>query len=240
MTCLLLAGALLLAAVDDSTSTDTRETVMVMNPSVEANDIDLRDKVASAVARAAAMEERAKVFSSSDVVSLADLAAQQQLTDCDSDACLAEIGDAMGARYVLFSTIRRVGAERLVELRLFDAKGGDFIAREAAAARDSGHLLDVVVALTHDVLRVPFPPPPLYARPLVVAGAAGGVVGIVIASAFGTCAWQSDDVVRSADSTGDEKQRALQLGPWCIGGALAGGLLALVATGAGVVGAVAP
>ena len=83
-------------------------------------------------------------------------------------------------------------------------------------------------------------PPPVYARPAVVTGAVGGALGLALAVGCGVCAWQSDDVTRRADSSGDDKQAALHIGPWCTGGALAGLAITLVGAGVGVVGAVEP
>ncbi|HEY1097751.1 MAG TPA: hypothetical protein VGF99_02440, partial [Myxococcota bacterium] len=44
-----------------------------------------------------------------------------QAAECSSSTCLAEIAGAMGARYVLFGTTSRLGANVIVSLAIFDA-----------------------------------------------------------------------------------------------------------------------
>jgi hypothetical protein len=212
------------SVVDDG---DTRDTLLIMNPVVATADASLREKLSSALAREAAKEPRVRVFSSSDIAQLADLAAQQQLAACDSDACVTEIGDAMGARYVLFSTVQRVGGERQLDVRLLDAHTGDIVARAAATAGDTPGVLAVADDITREVLRTPFPPPPIYTRPLVVVGGVAVGVGVVGAAAAGFAAFQFDGVVRNAASSGTDKEQATALGPLCIAGAIAGGAMAL-------------
>jgi hypothetical protein len=221
---LVLALATQTNVVDDG---DARDTLLIMNPVVATADASLRNKLSSALAREAAKEPRVRVFSSSDIAQLADLAAQQQLAACDSDACVTEIGDAMGARYVLFSTVQRVGRERQLEVRLLDAHSGDIVARAAATAHDTAGVLAVADDVTREVLRTPFPPPPAYTRPLVIGGVVAVGVGVIGAAAAGFAAFQFDGVVRNAASSGADKEQATALGPLCIAGAIAGGAVAL-------------
>src|SRR5207302_6650447 len=50
------------------------------------------------------------VVSKRDIARLADLEADKQQQGCDnSDACMAEIGGALGARYVVFGRMSKLG-----------------------------------------------------------------------------------------------------------------------------------
>lgn len=218
---------LVLASETPAAPVDVRDTVLIMQPVVADDHGGLRDKLALALARAAAQEPRARVFSSTDVAQLADLAAQQQLAACDSDACLGEIGDAMGARYVVFSAVQLPGGERQLELRLLDARSGEIVARAHAVAGDDAALLALVDDCTRELLRVPFPPPPLLLRPLVLGGAAGLAVGLTVGALGGVSAWNADRVARDAASSGAAKEEAVASGPLALTVAVGGAALAV-------------
>jgi hypothetical protein len=74
------------------------------------------------------------VLGKRDLIALADLAAERQLLDCKSESCLAEIGDAMGARYVVFPRLSKLGKTMMIHLTLFDVERGVPVAREVAEA----------------------------------------------------------------------------------------------------------
>ncbi|MFO0585573.1 MAG: hypothetical protein U0229_25095 [Anaeromyxobacter sp.] len=72
-----------------------------------------------------------------DVISQADIAAmlafqrQRQMLGCTDDGCLAELGGALGADYVLSGEAAIVGSRNHVSLVLVDAKHAKVIARNA-------------------------------------------------------------------------------------------------------------
>src|SRR5690606_33164351 len=61
----------------------------------------LNDLLGESVAR----HERLKVFTASDVRRIADLESARSIMGCDQNACMAELANAMGARYVLVGSV---------------------------------------------------------------------------------------------------------------------------------------
>jgi len=143
----------------------------------------LGNEVAAELARGGALD----VVTSDDLRRLADVAATRESTGCDDDgACLAEIGAAMGARYVVSGVLGRVGASTLVQLSLFDVERGRSIARESAQAATTEAIASTTRELSARLRRalVSETPAPMPVLPLAVAGggAALAFVGIVVAA----------------------------------------------------------
>jgi hypothetical protein len=190
-----------------------RATLLVLDPVSDDDDRALAAQVAVAVSTVAARDDRARVYSAADVQQMAALAAEQQLTGCASSSCLAEMGGALGARYVVFGTLRTVAGQRRIELRLFDVERGEIMARVDGAARDRAALLDAAPSLASTLLEAVFPRPPLWQRPLFVAGAVTAGAGLVTGVAGGAAAGWYDAVARDAGSSGGSKDDALGFGP---------------------------
>jgi hypothetical protein len=68
-------------------------------------------------------------------------AEQQQLVGCDSSGCLAEIANAMGARFVVFSRLVNLGGQETLRVDLYDTQGAQTlaIASTRAASFDALH-----------------------------------------------------------------------------------------------------
>lgn len=66
----------------------------------------------------------------------AQLGAEQQAAGCDTSSCLAEIANAMGARYVAYSRVVRLGDNQLMRIDIFDSNTG----RTVALASQQGSL----------------------------------------------------------------------------------------------------
>jgi hypothetical protein len=66
----------------------------------------------------------------------AQLGAEQQAAGCDTSSCLAEIANAMGARYVAYTRVARLGDNQLMRLDIFDSNTG----RTVALASQQGSL----------------------------------------------------------------------------------------------------
>ncbi len=143
----------------------------------------LSNEVATVLGRGGAIE----VLSSEDLRRLADVAATREATGCaDDGACLAEIGAAMGARYVVSGTLGRVGTATLVQLSLFDVERGHSIARESGEAAGA----DGIIGATRGVAErlrgalVPAEPTRLPVVPLAVAVGGGALAlgGVTVAA----------------------------------------------------------
>jgi len=72
-----------------------------------------------------------EVLSGADIRRLVALEADRVSVGCDLDAsCLADIAGALGARYVVSSTVGKLGTLLVVTLSLFDASEGRAVSRE--------------------------------------------------------------------------------------------------------------
>jgi hypothetical protein len=58
----------------------------------------------------------------SDIKAMLDNEAAKAIVDCEGTTCLAELGDAMGARYLLHSSLGRIGGQYVINLKLIDVE----------------------------------------------------------------------------------------------------------------------
>jgi len=78
------------------------------------------------------------VISQADVATLLGVEKQKQMLGCSEDAsCLAEIGGALGAEYVLSGQVGQIGSRYHVALQLLDAKKARVAARSAQFCEQS-------------------------------------------------------------------------------------------------------
>lgn len=73
----------------------------------------------------------ARLVSSADVRSLLGVERQKQLLGCTESGCLAELGGALGARYIVNGQVGRVGNKLLVSASLLDARNAHSLAKLA-------------------------------------------------------------------------------------------------------------
>jgi TolB-like protein len=184
------------------------------------------------------------VISSADIRTVLGYEAERQLLGCEEDtACLAELGGALGATYLLSSEVSRVGSHWLFSVALVEAASARALARASERADSEDELLEVVVRALAEVLHPLTPahvlaeaPPsrrrlPGYAwaslgAGVASAGAGGALYGLAVQSRRG---WGSGDLV-----LGQEEARAVEMRA-----ALGMGLMA-AGTGAVVAGLVLP
>jgi len=78
------------------------------------------------------------VISQADVATLLGVERQRQLLGCSEDAsCLAEIGGALGAEFVLSGQVGQIGSRYHLALQLLDAKKARVAARSAQFCEQS-------------------------------------------------------------------------------------------------------
>ncbi|MDF1561751.1 MAG: hypothetical protein P1V51_01835 [Deltaproteobacteria bacterium] len=110
---------------------------------------------------AAHLESRtgAEVITPADVAALLDLEGQRQILGCDDSAasCLAEIGGALGANYVLSGQIARIGSKYVVSLSLIDVAGSTIAGRTTKTANDEDGVLDAASAAADELAAVIVP-----------------------------------------------------------------------------------
>ena len=81
---------------------------------------------------------RFTVFGRDDITRLLDSEQQEQLSGCDEDSCLAEIGGAMGVDHLMAGSIDEVGESMLISLKIIDVRRGRVMARESERLRGAG------------------------------------------------------------------------------------------------------
>lgn len=106
----------------------------------------------SAVARAAGDTQAFRVISAEDIRALLTLEAQKSLCGAGSESCLAEIGGALGADYLVSGTLTRLGEKTNLELSLLDVKRAKNLSRASRTFQGEGELLDIVPAATVELL----------------------------------------------------------------------------------------
>lgn len=165
------------------------------------------------------VQQGLQVVTSADLRHLADLEAERMALGCDdaTATCIAEIANALGARFVVNGQVGQLDTDRLfLQVSLFDAQQGRAIAREEAGGSSFGALDDavpaVVARLLSGTMLQPSSSAAVAARgpaPLVVAGGiVGGVGGVgLVGGAF----WGSaiNRTLGKADGAPADKVKAL-------------------------------
>lgn len=147
----------------------------------------LTDAVVDALASRGLFE----VVSSKDMQTLLGAERQKQLYGlCDSDpaACVASVGEALKARFVLSGQLSAVGGAVQLLLQCIDSEKGQAMGRSARIAKDLESLQELVPYIAAEATGSPLPPPPSRVVPIALlstGGAsvlAGGVLGMLALS----------------------------------------------------------
>lgn len=87
-------------------------------------------------------DRRLGVISSTDVREVVALEAEKQVMGCESStSCLAEVAGAMGARFVVFGQLGKLGSVYLLSLHLFDSEAATAAGRVVVQAESLEHLV---------------------------------------------------------------------------------------------------
>lgn len=189
-----------------------------------------------------------EAVSTAEIKRLAEMEAARAEIGCDTSSCLAELAGAMGARFVLFGGVSRLGTTTTVALSLFDS-ASTAIARDTVAVSDLGLLptelpprVRALVAraagLDLEAAKLAGAPPTgaTTAAPaelpslLFVAGLGGAIVGGAALVGGGIYAAVNEATIQDPTALADTKTDAQQSG---VAGVIAAGAgLALAAVGA--------
>lgn len=90
---------------------------------------------------AAASVAGAEVLAQSELKKIAEVEAGKAALGCDDSSCLAELAGAMGARFVLFGTVSKLGDATTVSMSMFDSRSST-VARDNVVVRDLAELSD--------------------------------------------------------------------------------------------------
>lgn len=193
---LLCTLCLLVASSRAGAEDDERLKVLLMDLKTTAVDDDTAKLVADMMAVELSTYEEIEVFAGSDLKRLMELEAEKQVTGCEDDSCLADIAGALGARYVVFGRLGKLGSRVVVTLNLFDATQSKAINRVDLRAKGVDGMLDGLskvmadlvapIAKTANTAPVHAPPvvrEPTPARPPTASAPGGMSAGQVVSVA---------------------------------------------------------
>ena len=168
-------------------------------------------------------DERLDVLSTEDLRRVVSVEAEKKAFGCDDQSCLAEMGQALGARYIVHGSVALLGTTTIIHLNLFDTDASRSIARETAEAKNADDLLpELRAALGRVRARMLGSPaaPALSVRDdtglsgLAIVGGAMGGVGVLVLGAgavmMGMAAPTFYDVTAPPDGPTPEDRVAAQ------------------------------
>ena len=204
-----------------------RPRVLVLPPTSTVVDAATAGSIANLILVEVSRERRLDVISADDVKRLAELEGEKQALGCTRTDCLAELAGALGARYVIFGDVGPLGAQKILNLNLFDSQTASAVNRTTTRFTAVEELPDVLPGVVGQLIAplaattkptaagppTPPPPPPAPAAttsggtsPLLTWGLVGsGAVVFVVGGAYDA----------AAPSSGDEKVNGLDfIGPF--------------------------
>ncbi len=125
-----------------------------------------------------------EVISSNDLRTLLGVERQKQLLGCGDTNCTAELSGAIGARFVLQSSLTKLGDSLQLSLQMLDSAKAQTVARSVRLARDVKQLAAVLPWALAEATATPLPPAPSKVLPWTFIGvgatvfAGGGIVAI--------------------------------------------------------------
>jgi hypothetical protein len=244
LTCGVLIAAIALAVVSTSPPADNKAPdapsekprVLVMDLDGSGVDPSQVKLINGLVTQSMSRFEQYEVISSADVRQLVTVEADKSAAGCDTSTCLAEMAGALGARWVVFGNVGRLGNLTVLTLSLFDTQKAKAADRQRLEVRDIETLpssIDNALAVLMGVQKPAAPAPtPSKGLPILFYGSAAAAgVGLVGAVVTGIWASSLDGNLANAASSPKDKQDALDTGPWVLGGAAALSVVALAGAG---------
>ena len=107
----------------------------------------IRDAVVVELGR----DERLEVLSSEDLRRMVTVQSEREVLGCSAESCLAELGAAMGARYIVHGSVGDLGGTTVVNLNLFDTELNKAVARENAEVTNKAALLPAIRAVVERI-----------------------------------------------------------------------------------------
>ncbi len=169
------------AGPDPAPPVETHQ-VLVMNLTAIDVESGPAKLVEGLVADALSRHPQLNVMTAADIARLVELEGQRQAVGCEESSCLAEVAGAMGADFVIFGQVGRLGSIYIVQLNLYDAEAGRSVGREdlrTERIEDLAHEVEPSI----DRLVGPLLPegaalPPSSSSPRFASAAAGGGGGL--------------------------------------------------------------
>ncbi|MBM4282050.1 MAG: hypothetical protein FJ137_15260 [Deltaproteobacteria bacterium] len=228
-----------------STAEPTR--VLVLDVVADGASATTARVVRDEIAQGLGGDPRLEALSSEDLRRVVSIEAERRAIGCVDDSCFAEIGQALGARYVVHGSLSAVGALRVVRISVLDTETNRSVLRETVDARSDEDLLprvrDAMTRVRGRLLDGLALAPPAGASssssfapawsPLQWGGAVVGGVGVAAVAVGGVAmgrAWPTFADPRADLDARNQAQRDGQVGT----ALFVGGLAVAVAGGVGV------
>ncbi|MBI3186094.1 MAG: hypothetical protein HYZ28_28490 [Myxococcales bacterium] len=128
-----------------------RAKVVVLQPrSFDASTDKRGEELAELVLTELAATGRVEALGASDISAILGAERQRALLGCDesSSSCLAEIGGALGAPYLVMGSVGRAGARLRVDLKLLQVDGAKVLARQGRVLDSEGDWYAAVARMT--------------------------------------------------------------------------------------------
>jgi len=125
-----------------------------------------------------------QVISSREIHTLLGFERQKQMVGCSNEqSCLAELADAMGARFVLSGALSRLGDALQLSIQVLDSARAQPLGRSIRIARDVAALQAQLPYAVAEATATPLPPPPSRVLPYSLIG--GGALVVVGSAVVG-------------------------------------------------------
>lgn len=111
-----------------------------------------RDGLTEAITLLFAKQLDLEVQSAHSLINRATISAEQQAAGCDSSECLAEIANAMGARFVTFTRVVRIGEQQILRCDIFDSRAGRTLALGSVQGQTLAELFSALPRLVDDLV----------------------------------------------------------------------------------------
>lgn len=161
----MISGALVCVLV--ASAAEPERLVVIDVASTDAGARKLGAQLSELVLTEASRFSRFRVLGQSDIVVMLGLERQKQLLGCadESSSCMAEIGGALNASWILTGALGRVGKKYRLDLKVIDTKKNQVTLRTGKTLSSSEALLDALPELVKELLSaIPAPqkvtPPP--------------------------------------------------------------------------------
>lgn len=153
---------------------------------VQANGVDAAqaDALGEAISKEVDQRGYYDVLTAKDLRTLLGVERQKQLLGCGDSSCTAELSGAIGARFVLQSTLTRLGTSMQLSVQMLDTSKAQTVARAVRVARNVLQLREALPYVVAEATATPMPEAPSKTLPwLLIAGGAaifatGGIFAI--------------------------------------------------------------
>ena len=168
-------------------ATKPRLRLLVLDLRAQSVDKATAELLTSAVGVVASRHPSVTVLTSADLRQLISVEEDKQIAGCadQSESCMAEVASALGAEFVVYGDVGRLGDATTVTLNLVDTTASKPLARELLRATS----LEVMPELMHDAFNRMLLPvtsvamPPMSNADRRIAGVADGFLGAKVGGA---------------------------------------------------------